>query len=156
LIMAPDDFKILCMQVSTDKGTEIRNYYLSLEKLFKHYISYQYHCQIYCAKKEKQFEQHKAIQLQQEKQFEQHKTIQLQQEKEECKIKINKQNKTIKEQSKLLENSALLIKNLKQYKKKLKNKEETIYINSTKLYAKKGIFKVGRTSIPIEKKNSKS
>lgn len=38
------NFKDLCMIINTNKGKQIRNYYLDLEELFKNYIKYQQLC----------------------------------------------------------------------------------------------------------------
>ena len=44
ILMCPDDFRQLCMSVKTEKGKEIRQYYLMLEKIFKEYLRYQKEC----------------------------------------------------------------------------------------------------------------
>jgi phage anti-repressor protein len=41
LIVMPDAFRSLCMMINTDKGKQIRKYYITLEKLIKSYNLYQ-------------------------------------------------------------------------------------------------------------------
>ena len=41
LIVMPDAFKSLCMMINTEKGKQIKQYYLSLEKLIQSYFIYQ-------------------------------------------------------------------------------------------------------------------
>ena len=41
LIVMPDAFRSLCMMINTEKGKQIRKYYLTLEKLIKAYNLYQ-------------------------------------------------------------------------------------------------------------------
>jgi phage anti-repressor protein len=41
LIVMPDAFRSLCMMINTEKGKEIRKYYITLEKLVKAYNLYQ-------------------------------------------------------------------------------------------------------------------
>jgi hypothetical protein len=41
LIVMPDAFRSLCMMINTDKGKQIRKYYITLEKLIKAYNLYQ-------------------------------------------------------------------------------------------------------------------
>jgi phage anti-repressor protein len=41
LIVMPDTFRSLCMMINTDKGKQIRKYYITLEKLIKAYNLYQ-------------------------------------------------------------------------------------------------------------------
>ena len=41
LIIMPDAFRSLCMMINTDKGKQIRKYYITLEKLIKAYNLYQ-------------------------------------------------------------------------------------------------------------------
>jgi phage anti-repressor protein len=47
LIVMPDAFRSLCMMINTEKGKQIRKYYITLEKLIKAYNFYQsiYRCQ---------------------------------------------------------------------------------------------------------------
>ena len=41
ILMQPDDFRQLCMLVRTEKGKQIRNYYLMIEKILFKYTQYQ-------------------------------------------------------------------------------------------------------------------
>jgi hypothetical protein len=41
LILASDTFRSLCMMINTERGRQIRKYYLALEKLIKTYVYYQ-------------------------------------------------------------------------------------------------------------------
>ena len=41
ILIVPDDFKMLCMMCNTEKGKQIRRYYITLEKIFKDYLRYQ-------------------------------------------------------------------------------------------------------------------
>ena len=41
LIVMPDAFRSLCMMIATDKGKQIKKYYITLEKLIKSYNLYQ-------------------------------------------------------------------------------------------------------------------
>lgn len=41
LILMPDTFRSLCMMINTERGRQIRRYYLTLEKLVKTYVYYQ-------------------------------------------------------------------------------------------------------------------
>jgi len=111
------------MRLKTNKGDEICNYFIALEKCFKCYSYYQ------CKASEFNFT----------KCAEEMKQLTL-----EYKQDIDTKNK-------IIENQKILVKKLENYKK-MKNKEEIVYINSTRTYIDNGLFKIGKTTIGTQKK----
>lgn len=101
IIVDIDNFKQICMLVNTQKGKQIRNYYIQLEKLFKNYIKYQKLCYEYKYKS------------------------------------TEKENKELKSTLHLCNDEISKLK-------KIKNKNESVYIVSSDLYSKQDLYKIGK------------
>lgn len=120
LILEPECFKKSLMLMRTEKAKEIRNYYIELEKIFKHYLKYQ-----------NEYNRQELIESQQE----------LIEYKQESQQQLEEKENIIQEQKKeLAYKTGILIE-----KGKLIN-EKYIYVATSKNYFKSNIFKIGRTN----------
>jgi hypothetical protein len=116
LIVSPDCFKQSLMLLRTKKATEIKKYYIELEKIFKFYLEYQnkYH-ELELDNKNQELD-NKNQELKEKENI-------INEQKEELDNLINIQQKTVKE---------------------LK-KDEYVYIATNKLNSKNNVFKIGKT-----------
>jgi len=123
------------MCVNTKNGQKVRDYYISLEKLFKTYITYQL-----------QFTQMHSQQVLLLKDNE-HKQVLLLKDKE-----VQEKDKVIAEKDKYINRLGTLNQEYLTYKK-FTDKSESLYIGSTKECARQGLFKVSKTK-DIKSRNS--
>jgi hypothetical protein len=130
ILLTPDCLRSLMMQAKTTKGNIIREYYISLEKLFKLYIKYQ----------SKYDDRKSAKQLldAQTKTAEQERLL------EQYRRETEAKNAEIAEKERQIANTRIVTEQLLSYKLFL-SRSEILYIITSKLYAQQGLFKVGKT-----------
>lgn len=139
LLLTPDCLRAVMMRVNTQRGDQVRAYYISLEKLFKSYIQYQ----------------NSFREIQMRVQLERDQKLLLESarvvtEKEKLLLEsaqtIAAKEKEIADRDKQLANTRVVNGNLLAYKLFL-TREETLYIITSKFYAAQGLFKVGKTKM---------
>ena len=123
ILLTSDSLKCAMMVIGRGKAKRVREYYLSLEKLFELYIDYQM--------------QYKERYVQQQLLLKDKEV----QEKEE--LLLLKDNE-LKEKDRSINRIGLLNEEYLSYKK-YSEKKEVLYIGSTLDYARQGLFKVSKT-----------
>jgi len=145
ILLEPKSLRKAMMCVNTSNGKKVRDYYISLEELFKTYVTYQFQFmqlrnqQVLLLKdkevqeKEEQLIEHKQVLLLKDKEVQEHKQV-------------------IAEKDKYINRLGTLNQEYLTYKK-FTDKSESLYIGSTKDCARQGLFKVSKTK-DIKSRNS--
>jgi len=152
ILLTSDSLRTVMMCVNTSNGKKVRDYYISLEKLFKTYVNYQFqfiqlHNQQVLLLKDKEVQEHKQVLLLKDKEVQEHKQVLLLKDKE-----VAEKDKTIAEKDKYINRLGTLNQEYLTYKK-FTDKSESLYIGSTKDCARQGLFKVSKTK-DIKSRNS--
>ena len=132
LLLTPDCLRAVMMRVNTSKGNEVRQYYISLEKLFKTYIKYQMEF--------KSIETEKLLKATKKKLNSKKKEL-VTKEKE-----LVTKEKELAEKTKELASKDIYIDNVKSLIENVHYlvAKDYVYIATTFAYASKNQFKIGK------------
>jgi hypothetical protein len=137
LLLTPNCFRNILMQINTPKARQVRSYYITIEQLFKDYIEYQTEF--------KQIQQGILLQKNEQLRLKAEETTEIiKQELESKQLALASAAEKLAEQDKQLANTRLVSNELLSYKKFI-TKDESLYVITSKLYAKQGLFKIGKT-----------